>query len=112
MSVCVKDYTNDQLKVWASSAVDRERWLAKIQSQFFLVAERDETIVGFGSLEEHDSIDLLYVHQDYQRTGIADKILNALLSKSKGDGATLVKADVSKTARAFFESRGFRLVRE
>src|ERR1700754_4279546 len=79
MRVCANDYTSDQLKVWASSAVDRGRWLTKLHSQFFLVAECDDMIVGFGSLEEHDSVDLLYVHQDYQRTGIADKILNALL---------------------------------
>ena len=77
-----------------------------------MLAEREETIVGFGSLEEHASIDLLYVHKDYQRTGIADKILNALLSKSKEYGVSVIQADVSKTARAFFESRGFRVVRE
>lgn len=112
MTVCRNDYSTDQLKVWASAANNKERWSEKIESQFFLVAEREEMIVGFGSLEGLDTIDLLYVHPDFQRMGIADKLLNALLKKLKENGTSCVKADVSKAARPFFESRGFRVLEE
>jgi putative acetyltransferase len=112
MTVCRNDYSSDQLRVWSSAANNRERWTEKIESQFFLIAEREEMIVGFGSLEGLDTIDLLYVHPDFQRMGIADKLLSALLRKIKENGTNYVKADVSKTARPFFESRGFLVSQE
>ena len=112
MTVCVNDYSNEQLKVWISAADNRDIWSDKIRFQFFQVAEREGTIVGFGSLEGHDIIDLLYVHPEFQRIGIANGILGALLSRSKKEHVSLIKADVSKTARPFFESHGFRVRQE
>lgn len=112
MTVCKNDYSSNQLKAWASATDDIEIWYEKIQSQIFVVAEQEQLIVGLGSIANNDLLDLVYVHADFQRRGIARRILNTLLSEVQVNRVSVVNAHVSKTARAFFESRGFTLVRE
>lgn len=111
-SVCSKDYTNKQLAVWTSSIENEERWLNKIKTQYFLVAKRGSNIVGFASLENGDYIDLLYVHKDFQNHGIANALLSSLQMESFRQGTRILRSDVSKTARPFFERKGFRQLRE
>jgi putative acetyltransferase len=38
LSVCRADYSETQLKAWASASSNTERWIHKIQNQFFIVA--------------------------------------------------------------------------
>lgn len=111
-SVCDNDYSKEQLKVWISGNKNKESWINKLKSQFFLVAEHDHYIVGFGSLSNGDYIDFMYVHKDYQRQGIADKLLSYLEKESQRQGVLILKSDVSKTARPFFERNGFQAINE
>ncbi len=73
-AICVNDYSPEQIKVWISSVEDSRRWIDKITSQHFLVALSDNKIVGYASLENDDYLDFLYVHKDYQRQGIGDRL--------------------------------------
>ncbi|WP_426792394.1 GNAT family N-acetyltransferase [Sphingobacterium sp. WOUb80] len=57
-------------------------------------------------------MDVLYVHKDFQRQGIAQKLYNALEDEAKGQKSTFVTADVSKTAKSFFEANGFKVIAE
>lgn len=106
------DYSEKQLSAWASSVHDPERWKKRIQGQYFRVALYNEQIVGFASLENGAYIDLLYVHPDHQRQGIAQVLYTDLLKEANRMGATSIHTFASHTARLFFERQGFYHVRE
>jgi putative acetyltransferase len=110
LTVCRADYSTEQLAAWASSSENIERWQGKIKDQFFIVAIGNGTIVGFGSLQESATVDLLYVHKHFQGLGVARALLHELTTMARQSGAMELKADVSKTARGFFENSGFRVV--
>ncbi|MCB9230877.1 MAG: GNAT family N-acetyltransferase [Bacteroidia bacterium] len=109
---CKADYSPRQIQVWTSSVENRERWIEKLNRQYFLVAEKDQRIVGFASLENGNYLDLLYVHKDFQRQGIANLLFQKIQSKARQPGFEKITSDVSKTARPFFEAKGFRVVQE
>jgi putative acetyltransferase len=114
-STCHVDYTPAQIEAWVAGAQDTARWKKCIETQYFLIALKDEQIIGFASLENPGHIDLLYVHKDHLRKGIASALYDALeahatLQHSSG-GLTLT-SDVSITARPFFEKQGFTAVKE
>lgn len=50
-TVNAKDYTKEQLNVWASGQVDLEKWNQSLQEHFTVVAVDNEIIVGFGDSE-------------------------------------------------------------
>jgi len=103
---CSNDYTPDQIKVWTDSKFDRIKWLKKIQNQYFIVAEANQRIIGFASLE-HDYLDFMYVHHEFMRKGIASQLLKALENEAQKNKVLLIKSDVSITAKSFFERNGF-----
>jgi putative acetyltransferase len=110
--VCKQDYAPDQLTAWASASLNTDRWMEKILNQFFIIALSQDTLIGFGSLQDRHTIDLLYVHKDFQKRGVADTIYKQLLREAQRCSVEELKAEVSKTARPFFEKRGFRTIAE
>jgi putative acetyltransferase len=110
--ICKHDYTTEQIAVWVSGAENEPRWNNLINPQYCLVAEWHGRIVGFGSLADGSYLDFLYVHKDCQRQGIANRLVDGLIAEASRAGAVRVSAYASKTARGFFERRGFATVRE
>ncbi|PWN60683.1 GNAT family N-acetyltransferase [Chryseobacterium oncorhynchi] len=111
-SICKNDYTHDQLEVWKSGAENKERWEKVIGGQFILVAVYNHQIVGFCTLEKGDYIDLLFVHKDYQHQGIASQLYHLIEKEAVRQNKKHLTADVSKTAKSFFERVGFEVIRE
>ncbi len=111
-AICKDDYSPEQIMVWTSSIKNTQRWTDIITLQYFLIAEVDGNIVGYISLYDNDYIDLLYVHKDYQRQGIADKLYCEIEKEAIKKGGTVLQSDVSKTARPFFEKKGFIVLKE
>jgi len=112
MDICANEYDADQRKQWASSSEKTERWENLIKEQFVLLAVKQDVIVGFGSLLNGNYLDFMYVHKDYQRQGIADLLLRALETEAARRKTTVVTSDISKTARPFFEKKGYVVVKE
>ena len=90
LTICKDDYSPEQIKVWTSSIKNTQRWTDKLSTQYFLIAEFDNKIVGYGSLEDNDYLDLLYIHKDYQRQGIADKLYSEIEKEAIKNGATTI----------------------
>lgn len=107
-SVNAKDYTKEQLDVWATGQVDLKQWDRSFQEHFSIVMVDDGMIVGFGDIDQTGYLDRLYVHSDYQRKGIATAICNQLEASVQG----AITTHASVTARPFFEKRGYRVVKE
>ncbi|WP_276090396.1 GNAT family N-acetyltransferase [Pedobacter sp. JY14-1] len=106
------DYDDQQLEIWSNLGRDHARWERRIASQYFLVAELEGQIAGFGSLTNENYLDVLYVSKDFQRRGIANLLFDALLKQAFINNGAKITADVSKTARAFFERKGFVMINE
>ncbi len=109
-TICKDDYSPEQIEVWTSSIENTQRWADKLTSQYFLVAELDNKIVGYASLENNDYFDFLYIHKDYQRQGIADRLYSEIEKEAIKRKATHLNSDVSETARRFFEKKGFKTI--
>lgn len=107
-TVNAKDYTEEQINVWATGQVDFEKWDRSFQEHFCLVAVDDGMIIGFGDIDRTGYLDRLYVHADYQRKGAATAICNRLERTVQGNIVT----HASITAKPFFERRGYKVVKE
>ncbi|MGG1921247.1 GNAT family N-acetyltransferase [Chryseobacterium sp. NRRL B-14798] len=110
--VCKKDYDTQQLETWKSGAGNEERWMKVIRDQYVLIAVIKNKIAGFCTLAHGNYIDLLFVHKDHQHQGIAAMLYRQIEKQVLLNYETKVTADVSKTARPFFEKAGFQVVQE
>ena len=106
--VNAKDYTEEQLDVWAPFKADMDRWNRSLQEHYSIVAVEKSVIVGFGDIDKTGYLDRLYVHKDYQRRGIATAICDELEKKAPGN----ITVHASVTAKPFFEKRGYRVLKE
>ena len=107
-TVNAKDYTNEQLGVWATGQVDLKKWNQSLQKHFSIGAVDVNIIVGFGDVDKSGYLDRLYVHSEYQGKGIATAICNRLESAVQGNIVT----HASVTAKPFFEKRGYKVIKE
>lgn len=107
-SVNAKDYTKEQLDVWATGTVDLKEWDKSFTEHYTVVAIDNNIIVGFGDIDKTGYLDRLYVHADYQGKGVATAICNRLEQAVQGK----ITTHASITAKPFFEKRGYRVIRE
>ena len=108
-SVNAKDYTKEQLDVWATGTVNLREWNNSFLEHRTIVAVENGKIVGFGDMDNTGYLDRLYVHKDYRHKGVASKICDALESSAKRK--TFI-THASITAKPFFQQRGYRVVKE
>lgn len=108
-SVNAKDYTDEQLNAWATGSVNLDIWNKSLSEHYTIVAVKDNTIVGFGDIDDSGYLDRLYVHKDYQNQGIATAICNELERISR---IAKITTHASITAKPFFTSRGYKIVKE
>lgn len=102
-----RDYTPEQLDVWATGQVDLESWNRSFLAHHTLVAMKDGVLVGFGDMDSTGYLDRLYVHADYQGQGIATALCDALEKAVPGP----ITTHASITAKPFFQGRGYRVVK-
>lgn len=106
-----KDYTQEQVDVWAPCDMNLERWRDRQDTRMTFVAESDGQILGFAELEASEHIDCFYVHKDFQGQGVGARLLGAIIEMATADtNAARLFAEVSITARPFFERHGFEVI--
>lgn len=109
---CKNDYSSNERKVWANAVTKTEKWKKSLENEYFIVALNQGIIVGFSSLKNQNYLNLMYIHKDYTRKGIATLLYEKIKAKSIEYGCEKLTADVSKTARPFFEIKGFKVIQE
>lgn len=107
-TVNAKDYTREQLHVWATGQVDLDKWNQSLQEHYTIVAVEKDVLVGFGDIDSTGYLDRLFVHADHQRKGIAAAICDRLEQAVPGT----ITTHASITAKPFFEKRGYKVVKE
>jgi len=101
------DYSEAQQEAWASAADDEAEFGARLASELTLVATLQGAAVGFASLADNARIDMLYVHPAAGGQGVGAMLCDALEKLAGARGTRELTADVSDSARGFFERRGF-----
>lgn len=112
LNINAQDYSGEQTNIWSAMWQNRNQWLKKIREQHFLLAESKGNLAGFGSVASNGYLDMLYVGKDYQRKGAAKALLMAMEDFARKQGIYKIYADVSITARPFFERNGFSVEKE
>lgn len=107
-TVNAKDYTREQLHVWATGQVDLDKWNQSFQDHDTIVAVEKDVLVGFGDIDSTGYLDRLFVHADHQRKGIAAAICDRLEQAVPGT----ITTHASITAKPFFEKRDYKVVKE
>lgn len=107
--VCSADYNPEQIQAWISGFEDEHRWKDILADQYVIVAIIEKEIIGFATLKEGNYLDYLYVHRNYQARGIARQLYKEIEEEALRGGQPSLSADVSITARPFFEKMGFIL---
>ena len=110
--VASRDYSPTQILAWAPEHPDREAWGRRLETGGVFVYERNHEIMGFVRIDFTGCLDLLFVHPEVQRRGIARGLFDRIISWALSRGMCHLYSEVSVTARPFFESVGFRVVRE
>ena len=108
-TVNARDYSKEQLDAWATGKVNLDEWNRSFLEHHTIVAVADHEIAGFGDMDASGFLDRLFVQKDHQGEGIGTAICDALEQWVQEANIT---THASLTARPFFESRGYRVVRE
>jgi len=107
--VNAKNYTKEQLNVWATGKFDIDVWNQSFLNHYTLVAIEKNMIVGFGDIDNTGYLDRIYVHKNYQGLGIATALCDRL---EKQFTVEKIKVHASITAKPFFEKRGYKVIKE
>jgi len=110
--VCIQDYNQQQIDEWKSTVKNTSRWENVLKNQLVVIAEKNNKMVGFGTLRDGNYIDFFYIHKNFQRQGIADTILSQLETQARKSGNSYITSDISITAKPFFEKKGFVILKE
>lgn len=102
-----RDYHPDLLNRWAPADKDMDEWRERLAEKNPFVAVLDETIAGMAELEVDGFVDYFYVHPAFQRRGVGSRLMEELEDEARRIHLNVLKADVSLTAKAFFEAMGF-----
>ena len=108
--VNIKDYSEEQVIAWAPDDLYFRDWETKCSGMYTIVAEENGFITGFAELAATGYIDCFYCHKDYQGQGIGSSLFVTLQKKATDLGLHKVYAEVSITAKPFFEKMGFSVI--
>ena len=108
--VNVKDYTAEQLAIWAPKIPDWDKWQSRLTRAITFIGRINGDIAGFGSLVDHTYLDFLYVSFQFQGRDVATNIYSKLEGISRSNGANFITTDSSITARPFFEKMGLKVI--
>lgn len=108
-----KDYTKEEVEDWASCGDSAEHWRELLTKHSYVaVLDRQDRIIGFSSMNAEGYLHSMFVHKDWQGKGVANLLLSEVEKMARGYGVPKISAEVSITARPFFEKHGYGVVRE
>lgn len=110
-TTCIADYTSEQIDAWVEKAT-MQRWNYLLESNLVFIAALHiptNVIAGFTSVDPTGYMHSMFVHPVHQHRGVGAFLLCAAEDFAMGHRAVSLDAEVSLTARPFFEHQGFRI---
>ncbi len=106
------DYTPAQLLAWAPDDDNPQWFYQRIRDIKPYVLEMIGEIVAYADLQPDGVIDQFFCHPDWVGQGLGQRLFAYLQERASERGLTRLSADVSITARPFFERLGFVVLEE
>lgn len=94
----------------APDVIDEAKFSRRCESRSTWVAEAENRTAGFIDLEPDGHVDMLYVHPDFQRRGVARALLEHVEKTARAMGMRRLYTESSITARPTFEAAGFQVI--
>ncbi len=110
--VSIRDYSSEQVAAWAPRPPDLARWRERLAPLTLWVADSGSRLLGFCGLGADGHVDLLYTDYRCQRQGVARSLYQRVEKEACRRGVRRLFTEASLTARPFFESMGFGIIRE
>lgn len=107
-----RDYTDAQIKVWAPENRDLKKWNESFSGRKAIVAVEENHIVGFCDITDSGYLDRLYVHSKFQGKGAGKALCREAEKYAADRGNETVEVYGSITAKPFFESLGYSVIRD
>lgn len=102
------DYTAEQIDAWANPAGrNLKTWHGAMLARGSFVATIEGDLAGFSDVSQDGYVDMMFVAPRYLRRGVARQLVNHIETRARLAGTHELTADVSITARPFFERQGF-----
>jgi putative acetyltransferase len=108
--LCSEVYTKDIIEGWLTNRTP-QGYLPGIDRGEIYVAESGGRVVGFGHAVPGE-IAAIYVDPDFTWHGIGKQLLEYGMKMAAAGDSKAVKIDSTLNARLFYESCGFRFVKE
>lgn len=113
LHVNVRDYSLDEVEDWASCGDSEEHWRRLLSENSFVGAFGEQgRLLGFSSMNPTGHLHSMFVHKDRQGAGVGSRLLSEVEKMAREYGVRRIGAEVSVTARPFFEARGYSVVKE
>ncbi len=106
-----KDYTSEQIAVWAPENIDEKKWAENLSRNITFIAELQGIIVGFADMTYSGHLEHMYVGKEYQGRFIAFKLFKALEKRAKTLKLSKITTDCSITAKIPAERVGFKVIK-
>jgi putative acetyltransferase len=103
-------YSPEQLAAWARPQSEATRWQERLAPLKTLVMDAEGVIAGFASYELNGHLDLLFTRPRFARKGVANRLCERVEKSLAEAGVQRIYTEASLAARAFFESRNFRVL--
>lgn len=105
-------YDEAQLRAWAPSPPDLDRWRRRLAPLCTLVADLDGALAGFVAFGGDGHIALLYTSPAHARRGVGSALYGRAEDSLSARGVAELFTEASLPARPFFLRHGFVVVEE
>lgn len=107
MDINKKDYSKKQILAW--SDINLNDFKQSIPKNTQIVLTEANKIIGYGDMDDTGYLARLFVHKKYQNQGVAALLIQKLESNCS---SLLFSTYSSITAKPFFKSQGYKVVKE
>lgn len=102
------DYSPEQIQAWARpEARELSTWHAAMNARNSYLVTVDGEPAGISDVDPKGYLDMMFVSPRYPRLGVARLLLADVEAHARAERLTELTADVTITARPFFERYGF-----
>lgn len=111
-NINIIDYSEKQVKAWASDEYSSSIWIERFRKINPFVVVIDGKILGYSSLDNTGYIDHFYCHHLYQGCGVGRAMIENIFIQAKNLKIKTLTTEASITAKPFFLHFGFKVEKE